>query len=121
VIFDSIPDCATAAAESPPPIIEKAPESATARAIAKVPFENKGFILHSNQAKRFSYTHLSSLSGLKDLPQNYSIVDFNIVSGSPETILELRLSNFPTESIYKHLVFYWNTTLGLLKTFIEKS
>lgn len=86
-----------------------------------VPFENRGFVLHSDQGKRFSYSHLSSLSGLKDIPQNYSIVDFNIITASPGTILELRLSNFPTESIYKHLVFYWSTTLGLLKTFIEKS
>src|SRR5437763_17076921 len=37
VIFDSTPDWATAAAESPPPTMENAFESATARAIAKVP------------------------------------------------------------------------------------
>jgi hypothetical protein len=43
VIFDSIPDCATAAAESPPPMIENAFDSATARAIPNVPFANIGF------------------------------------------------------------------------------
>ena len=43
VIFDSMPDCATAAAESPPPTIENAFDSATARAIAKVPCANLGF------------------------------------------------------------------------------
>ena len=37
VIFDSTPDCATAAAESPPPTIENAFDSATARAMANVP------------------------------------------------------------------------------------
>src|SRR5262245_11687004 len=43
VIFDSTPDCATAAAESPPPTIENAFDSATARAMAKVPWANFGF------------------------------------------------------------------------------
>lgn len=31
----------------------------------------------------------------------------------------LSLSNFPTESIYKHLAFYWDITLELLKKLIE--
>src|SRR6185295_1228542 len=43
VIFDSIPDCATAEAESPPPTMENALDSATARAMANVPFANRGF------------------------------------------------------------------------------
>ena len=35
------------------------------------------------------------------------------------TELTLTLSNFTTETIYKHLNFYWNTTLEVLKNFIE--
>src|SRR5215468_2974638 len=43
LIFDSTPACTTAAAESPPPTMENAGESATARAMANVPCENLGF------------------------------------------------------------------------------
>ncbi|MBL7930740.1 MAG: SRPBCC domain-containing protein [Bacteroidia bacterium] len=86
-----------------------------------VPFKNKGYVLHADEFRRFSYSHLSSLSALQDLPENYTIVDFEITPQTDTTLLKLRLSNFPTESIYKHVVFYWNTTLGVLKTFIEKS
>lgn len=86
-----------------------------------VSFENKGFVLHADRGKRYAYSHLSSLSVLPDQPGNYTIVDFEIVPETETTFLKLRLSNFPTESIYRHVVFYWNTTLGVLKTFIEKS
>src|SRR5438876_9115684 len=43
VILDPTPDCATAAAESPPPTIEYAFQSATACAIANVPEANFEF------------------------------------------------------------------------------
>lgn len=86
-----------------------------------VPFENRGSILHADPGRRFSYSHLSSLSGLADLPENYTIIEFRITPHKEFTMLQLRLSNFPTESIYKHVVFYWNATLGILKNFIEKS
>lgn len=36
-----------------------------------------------------------------------------------ETELLLTLSNFPTFEIYKHLDFYWNVTLPIIKTFAE--
>jgi hypothetical protein len=32
----------------------------------------------------------------------------------------LTLSDFPTHTIYKHLDFYWRTTLEILKQFVER-
>lgn len=86
-----------------------------------VPFKNKGSVLKMEAPRRFSYNHLSSLSNLPDLPCNYSVVDFQIIPREKNTEVKLQLNNFPTESIYKHLVFYWNASLGALKTFVEKS
>jgi hypothetical protein len=37
-----------------------------------------------------------------------------------QTALALTLSNFPTESIYQHLAFYWTVTLEALKRMIEE-
>lgn len=83
-------------------------------------FENKGFVLQFKTAENLVYSHLSSLSDLEDKTGNYSIIEFKLTPAETQTILSLKLSNFPTESIYRHLAFYWRVTLELLKKFIEK-
>jgi hypothetical protein len=37
-----------------------------------------------------------------------------------QTSLTLTINNFPTETIYRHLDFYWRTTLVMLKKFTEE-
>ena len=85
-----------------------------------VPFENKGTVLRYESWKTLQYSHLSSLSKLSDEPKNYSLVEFALTPLEEQTNLVLTLANFPTESIYKHLVFYWSNTLGILKKFVEE-
>jgi uncharacterized protein YndB with AHSA1/START domain len=82
-------------------------------------FENRGTVLAYEEPITLSYTHLSSLSRLPDLNENYSVIKFVLKKIDLHTQLTVRLENFPTESIYKHLDFYWKGTLGLLKAFIE--
>lgn len=82
-------------------------------------FENNGFVLSFNPCCELSYSHLSSLSGLTDQVENYSVLVFYLAPVADQTQLTLTVSNFPTEIIYKHLVFYWNVTLDLFKKFIE--
>ena len=84
-------------------------------------FENKGTVLQFEPGKILRYTHLSSLSRLPDEPGNYSEIEFKLSAMSDQTDLTLSLSNFPTRSIYQHLLFYWNTTLGIIKKFIENN
>lgn len=83
----------------------------------RIKFENKGKVLQFEPEKNLRYSHLSSLSRLPDQPENYSIVDFRL---TPEGILTITLSNFPTESICKHLAFYWNVTLEIFKRKLEE-
>jgi uncharacterized protein YndB with AHSA1/START domain len=83
-------------------------------------FKNNGTVLQFEPEKTLEYSHLSSMSRLPDRPENYSIVGFTLNPTEDQTILTLTLSNFPTESIYKHLAFYWNVTLEVLKKMIEK-
>ena len=82
-------------------------------------FENRGRVLQFEPEKILQYSHLSSISRLPDRPENYSILAFRLNPMENQTSLELTLSNFPTESIYTHLAFYWNVTLEVLKKMIE--
>jgi uncharacterized protein YndB with AHSA1/START domain len=83
-------------------------------------FENTGTVLQFAREKILRYTHLSSLSRLPDKPENYSVLEFRLTPIENQTALTVTVSNFPTESIYKHLAFYWNVTLEILKRMIEK-
>jgi len=83
-------------------------------------FENKGTVLQFEREKVLQYNHLSSLSRLADKPENYSVLEFRLTPIENQTALTLTLSNFPIESMYKHLAFYWNVTLEILKRMIEE-
>jgi uncharacterized protein YndB with AHSA1/START domain len=83
-------------------------------------FENNGTVLQFELEKILQYSHLSSLSRLPDKPENYSVLGFRLTPTENQTTLTRTLSNFPTESIYKHLAFYWNITLEVLKRMIEE-
>jgi uncharacterized protein YndB with AHSA1/START domain len=86
----------------------------------KIQFENTGTVLQFDPAVLLRYSHRSSLSRLPDLPSSYSVIEIRLTPEGDQTILDLSVSNFPTEIIYKHLAFYWNSTLEVLKRFIEE-
>ena len=88
-------------------------------ALYKKGFENKGLVLAFEPDRHIAYSHLSSLSRLPDEPESYTVIDFKLKTVEGGTMLNLNLSNFPTETIYKHLAFYWNGTLHILKKFVE--
>jgi hypothetical protein len=50
----------------------------------------------------------------------FSIETFRLASLENQTSLTLILSNFPTETIYKHIDFYWRITFGIIKKVVEK-
>lgn len=85
-----------------------------------VEFENKGTILQFNFQKIIQYTHLSTISRLPDTKENYSIVTILIAPAEKGTGIGIQVENFPTESIYKHLDFYWQGTANILKHLIEQ-
>jgi uncharacterized protein YndB with AHSA1/START domain len=83
-------------------------------------FENNGTVLQFESEKTLQYSHLSSSSRLPDRPENYSLIEFGLQPIEEKTTLTLTLRNFPTESIYHHLVFYWKVTLEVFKRMIEE-
>lgn len=83
-------------------------------------FENKGTILQFEPETVFQYDYLSSLSNLEDTPNNYTTISFRLLEKEGQTELIVEAVNFPTVEIYKHVEFYWNGTLGIIKWKIEK-
>lgn len=89
------------------------------RGFHHVPFENRGTVLVFEENRRLVYTHLSSVSGLPDNPENHAVFSFWLTPEKEGTILSLALRNFPTASIRKHLELYWPPTLALLGRLAE--
>lgn len=83
-------------------------------------FENTGIVLKYEENSLLSYSHLDSISRLDDKPENYSIIEFNLEQVQHQTLLKINLDNFPTETIFKHLQFYWTNTIGLIRKMAEK-
>lgn len=83
-------------------------------------FVNTGTVLRFEKEKVLSYSHLSSISGLPNKIENYTIFEFNLVLQAHQAFLTFYARVFPTETIYKHLAFYWPVALEELKKFTEK-
>lgn len=81
-------------------------------------FENKGTIQTFDKEQKLSYTHLSNLSKLADVPGNYTLITFTLTQADIGTTLSITLENFPDDIIQKHLEFYWRGTLFKIKEFI---
>jgi uncharacterized protein YndB with AHSA1/START domain len=82
-------------------------------------FINKGTILMFQPEVILQYTHLSSLSELNDRIENYTILTFALESIGSDTLLKIKIVNFPTDSIYRHMALYWNATVSVIKDTIE--
>lgn len=85
----------------------------------KASFTNGGVVLQFVKERVLEYSHLSSLSQLPDQDENHTIIRFTLQQDENQTLLELNLSNFASESIHKHIDFYWTVTLDVLKRFVE--
>jgi uncharacterized protein YndB with AHSA1/START domain len=91
------------------------------RGVHHVAFENRGTVRTFEPERALEYTQLSSVSRLPNVPENHSVIRFALAPQDDGTSLTLTLSAFPTHTIYKHLDFYWRTTLGVLKQFVERN
>jgi uncharacterized protein YndB with AHSA1/START domain len=91
------------------------------RGFHHIKFENRGTVLQFEPCKTLKYSHLSSVSRLVDKADNYSIIGFVLTPLENQTLLSLTIENFPTDTIFKHLQFYWNTTIHKIKYFIENN
>jgi uncharacterized protein YndB with AHSA1/START domain len=82
-------------------------------------FENTGTVLKVEEPYLLSYTQLSSVSNLPDIPESYNIFTFTLKPTSLGTELNLTIRQFPTETIFFHLQLYWKPTLMVIKRVLE--
>src|SRR5256885_12916571 len=66
-------------------------------------FENRGTVLQFDLYRTLQYNYLSSISRLSDKPENYTTIEFILSPLQNKTLLKVSISNFPTETIYKHV------------------
>lgn len=95
------------------------------RGVHHVPFEARGTVLFFEPPWRLGYSQLSSLSRLPDVPESYAQIVFvlRLTDRSTDggTQLQLTIQRCATAAIYKHLEFYWGTTLQLIKASAEEA
>lgn len=85
-----------------------------------ITFVNTGRVLEYVPNTTLSYSQLDSISRLEDTPGNYSILTFRLLPQGDGTTLSLTIQNFPTLTIYKHLAFYWKTTMQVIQQYAEQ-
>jgi uncharacterized protein YndB with AHSA1/START domain len=84
-------------------------------------FENRGTIRAFVPESVLEYDYWSTLSEAEvpERPENTTTVRFALEAIGGGTRLTVSLSGFADESIYRHVKFYWNGTLPVLKRFCE--
>jgi len=82
-------------------------------------YKDKGTILQLDPEKLFQYNYWSGFSGLPDIPENYSVITFELTPENGATSLTLTHSHIPTETGYEHSDKNWDATLDLMKKIIE--
>jgi len=83
-------------------------------------YRDKGTILKFEQEKVFQYNYWSGFSGLQDIPENYSVITFELNPDNAGTNLSLTQSNFATETMFEHSDKNWGVVLELMKSIFEK-
>ncbi|SDC22915.1 SRPBCC family protein [Niabella drilacis] len=89
------------------------------RGVHHLLFENRGIVLAADPGRRLQYSQLSSLSRLEEEDSNYSVFEFLLTPDGTQTRLSLTIKGFPADTIYRHLAFYWNTTVLKIKQVAE--
>lgn len=82
-------------------------------------FEDRGKLIAFDQNRRFTYTYWSNFSGLPDQPENYSQIQFEIISKGKESLLKLTHSEIKNQTMYEHSDKNWEETLDQIKTLTE--
>jgi uncharacterized protein YndB with AHSA1/START domain len=90
------------------------------RGVHHGPFRNQGIVLDAVPGALLRYTHLSSVSGLADVPDHYSVIAFALDAVEGGTTVRLTVERFATDTIYRHLDLYWRGTLEVFKAFVER-
>jgi uncharacterized protein YndB with AHSA1/START domain len=83
------------------------------------PYLAKGLVREFVPNELLSYTFWNSITGTPDLPEYYSFIEIYLTASEKGVLLHFTQANFQTEVEFKHVEFYWNVTLGIIKKMAE--
>ena len=83
--------------------------------------KDKGTLLQLEPEKKFSYNYWSVFSATEDIPENYSVITFELAPNPECTLLRLTQSNFSTKQMYTHSDRNWEDTLDTIKKLTEEN
>ncbi|MFL5740181.1 MAG: SRPBCC family protein [Flavisolibacter sp.] len=83
-------------------------------------YVDKGIIKKMEKGKLFRYTWFSSFSGLPDLPENYSMVSYELSPKQNSTRLTVTQDNIPSEESKQGSEKNWSAVLQTLKNLVEQ-
>jgi len=80
---------------------------------------DKGIILDLQPNKLFSYSLWTPISRVPDIPENYSIITFELEPQENGTLLRLSHSQLTALASFEHSNYYWGITLTVIKKMVE--
>jgi uncharacterized protein YndB with AHSA1/START domain len=84
------------------------------------PYKDKGTILQMQPEKLFQHTYFSSFSGMKDSPENYANVSYELAEEDGQTNVTVRQENIQDEKVKEHSEQNWTMVLKGLKELLER-
>ena len=86
-----------------------------------IKYVDGGIIKDLDNEKKLSYTYWSSMSGLEDIEENYSLVTFELEGDSNRCRLKVRQEGFASDEARNHGQNGWEAALNLIKEISEKN
>jgi uncharacterized protein YndB with AHSA1/START domain len=83
-------------------------------------YKDKGVVKKIEPRRLLVTTYWSALSGLPDLPENYSTVTYALSERDGETVLTVTTDNIDTQESVGHTEENWKSVLESLKKLLER-
>ncbi|MDX1446979.1 SRPBCC domain-containing protein [Lishizhenia sp.] len=84
-------------------------------------YHDKGNVLQNSPFQCLKYNYWTTMSGLEDKPDNYSIITYTLVNKSEdEVVFTWRQEGFSSEEGYNHMEKFLPDMLKVIKDIAEK-
>ena len=82
-------------------------------------YEDHGTILQIEKEKLIRYDYWSSFSGVPDLPENYSVITYELKPKDDAILLSLTQQGFVSQQAFEHSAKNWSMVLDEIKKIAE--
>jgi uncharacterized protein YndB with AHSA1/START domain len=82
-------------------------------------YRDRGTVLAIEHGKLLKYSHWTGLSGIADVPENRTVISFELDRRGEKTGLVVRHERFHSLDAYKHSAFFWGVALVQVQKLLE--